>query len=433
MGWTRQRHANARSRIVWLALLATFLVALGYMTVYRAAWDDIVRSDYTVYQAAGKAVLDGTNIYQAHNSRGWDYMYPPLFAIAMVPLAKLSAAWGAAIWYLLTIASLGSAIYMCVALAREKYPRPGNQGRRVWILPAVLLSPWLISGVMRAQASEFVTWLMIAALYYDRRGEQISGGISLAFATLIKAFPVILVAYFLLQRRWRFVSAFLLALLVGALAPAAVFGWHGNLDYMQQWHELVTRPVMVASGPTAADPFRDQMLNISRQRNQSLEALGLVIGFAPNQLRTWLAVVASVMFGAMYWVFRRRPDAGVTLAAAFFVWTVLVPPVSESHYFGLLLPPLSLLAAASLWEANGLARWLAAAMLVVFAGVGPFVTIFKAAQMYRPLCWMSLAAWGVLLVLALRGRPVQPSITTPAGTSAAVGGALRGRPTRPIS
>ena len=108
--------ATGWGRWIFLALVVVFMVAVGYRTIYSVAWNDVERTDYTVYSAAGQAVLDGTNIYDAHNIRGWFYVYPPPFAILMIPFAKLSLAWGSGLWYVLSLLALAHATIMAVRI-----------------------------------------------------------------------------------------------------------------------------------------------------------------------------------------------------------------------------------------------------------------------------------------------------------------------------
>lgn len=105
-------------RSIFVIVVIIFLVALGYSTINRAAWLPTERTDYTIYRAAGQAVLDNTNLYEAHNSRGWHYVYPPPFAILMVPFAKMPIALGSFFWYLISITGLASALVMSVRMAR---------------------------------------------------------------------------------------------------------------------------------------------------------------------------------------------------------------------------------------------------------------------------------------------------------------------------
>ena len=80
------------------------VVVLGVHTAYRAGpydfggkrWgSSLHHSDFTVYQLAGRAVVEGTDIYEVRNERGWAYVYPPPFAILMVPFAFMSVLAGA--------------------------------------------------------------------------------------------------------------------------------------------------------------------------------------------------------------------------------------------------------------------------------------------------------------------------------------------------
>ena len=45
------------------------------------------RTDFTVYTEAGAACFDGRDPYGVTNARGWGYLYPPLLAILVAPLA----------------------------------------------------------------------------------------------------------------------------------------------------------------------------------------------------------------------------------------------------------------------------------------------------------------------------------------------------------
>ena len=95
---------HTRNFSVWikrgvLLLGLAIAIVLGISTVFRSgphkfgdtSWGSPYhRTDFTVYTAAGRAVIDGSDLYKARNDRGWNYIYPPLFAIVMVPLAKLS-------------------------------------------------------------------------------------------------------------------------------------------------------------------------------------------------------------------------------------------------------------------------------------------------------------------------------------------------------
>lgn len=395
-------------RCVFLVLLVVFLLALGYSTIYRTAWNDVERTDYTVYSVAGQAVLDGTNIYEAHNKRGWFYVYPPFFAIFLPLFAKLSLAVGSGLWYLISIAGVVSALHMSVKLARELNPALLGKNWALYEVPAFLASPWLVSGLMRCQASEFMIWLVVASVYFWWRGRHLLGGLGLAAAALIKAFPIALLAYFVWRRQWRFVGAFFLGLVLGGLLlPSAVFGWQKNLDYWQQWGKLVAGPALSAqpghADETQAGQLHAQLLDVKLPRNQSIESVLLTLDVPPRQAKPVLLGIAALMLAAMAWVSRRSdPVIQILSISVFVTWNLLIPPVSESHYFGLMILPLAVLTAIYLGETNRISRHLALWPLVLFFTTTLWSNLDKDMHMYRLLGWASFAVWASLMALAYR-------------------------------
>ena len=411
-------------RWLFLALMAIFLLAVGYRTIYNVAWNDVERGDFTVYRAAGQAVIDGTNIYKAQNIHGWLYVYPPPFAILTVPFAKLPLAWGSGLWYLISLAGLISATIMAVKLAGEVAPSavgknnagcvwqmPLADAWTLWQVPVLLASPWLVSGLMRCQASEFMIWLMIAAIYFWWRGHHAWGGMALAAAALIKAFPIALLAYFAWQRQWRFVAAFLFFLSVGGLIlPSAVYGWQKNLDYWQQWGQIVAGPALSANQTREGNFLYAQLLDSQKPRNQSLEALLLSLKTPPQQTKPLLAVIALGMFAVMAWTAKK--SAGKTqlvVVSAFVMWNLLIPPISETHYFGLLVLPFAVLTAILLHDNDLFSRRLALGALLLCFVFSLWTNLDKSMELQRLLCWASLGVWSVLLVVAQRRFGAKPT------------------------
>ena len=62
------------------------------------------KTDLTCYTVAGAAFFDGRNPYDVSNPRGWRYLYPPLFAILLAPLAALDTQWQSVVWFFLSLA-----------------------------------------------------------------------------------------------------------------------------------------------------------------------------------------------------------------------------------------------------------------------------------------------------------------------------------------
>ena len=385
--------------ILW-ALLALIVLVLGCSTVYRVAWDDVARTDYTVYRLAGQAAVHGGNLYAVQNERGWNYVYPPPFALLMVLFANLSLAWGALLWYLLEVVAIALSAIMSVSLL-EPVPK-GRYRMALYSLPLLYLSTLLVSGIMRCQASEFVIALVIATFYFHFRQRPALAGLCLAGAAAIKVFPLALLAYFIVRRQWRVLAATLAgtALLLLVL-PALFWGWQQNMTYLHEWIDAVGRPALMPNTERAlATPLFGQLMDTFKSRNQSLEALFLTIGAQAQDIRFLVACTGTVMLVLMGLAARRvsSHEDELRLCSAFLVWQLLIPPISETHYFGMMILPLTIMLGLFMrsHQNNNAPRTamngLGIMMLAVMVLIG-----FRTTELMRPLCLASLVIWCALL------------------------------------
>jgi hypothetical protein len=405
-------------RPVLIAAALILIVVLGISTVYRAGpytignkqWGSRVhRYDFTVDTAAGQAVLDGADIYQAHNVRGWYYIYPPLFAIFMVPFALVPTFWVAIVWYVLSLLLVAWTVRMCVVLVRDATKFDGDP---LWLyaLPPLLVLFPLMSALARGQTSPVLLWLVTSGLFYGWKRLDWRGGICLAAGILLKVFPVVLLAYFVWRKRWRFVLVTLIATAIGALViPAAVFGWQRNTAYLREWIDVIGKPALEAESERADNPLYGQLLSSQLPRNQSLSAVLTRLTGNPHARRAGIGIggiMAAVIVLAGWKV---EPRAEIYILSATVVWMLLIPPVSWAHYFMLLLLPLTALIVVAVGCATERTRKLARVMLVFFAVPALTLAGSRRAQNYGPLCWGTLALWVGLIVCAwaCRTSPIQ--------------------------
>jgi hypothetical protein len=391
-----------------VVLVLAVVTGLGVSTVFRAAVARIERTDFTVYRAAGRAVLTGEDIYEAHNSRGWAYVYPPAFSLLMVPFARMSVFWGALTWYAISLALTAVALGMGVRLAGGA--DLSERGRwLLWAVPILPVLGWFVSAVTRGQASVMTAWLVIAAFYWHFRRRDLLGGLSLAGAILIKVFPAVLLAYFVWRRRWRFTAATLIALVAGVLLmPAAVFGWQRNITYLHEWVGVVAKPALAENKARELSPLNEQLLDPQKPRNQSLTAVIWRVTRSPYA-REVAAGLAALMALITAWAARpARGDTELLVACAAIVWMLLVPPVSESHYFVVLLLPLAVLTTEAYAGSIDAARKLALMTLIAFGIVSLVSVSTTSIQHYGALCWATVALWGAFVrLIVLKNRDAQ--------------------------
>lgn len=381
------------------------VVALGWVTVDRAALTSKRNSDFTVYTAAGRAVLDGADIYQAHNSRGMYYVYPPPFAIVAVGLELLPAFWGPLLWYALGVALTAWSVKMCVSLASET-GRPSNT---FWLyaLAALSVSPWFVQAAAEGQATMLLAWLIVAALYWQKSGRPWIGGACLAGAVLLKVFPVVLLGYFALRRQWQFLAACLIALLLGAFVfPTTIFGWQRTAEYWREWVSVIAGPALGSAQVRQHNQVNAQLLSAHKSCNQTLPAVFWRLTGDLHSRKT--AAVAGLAMAAVMIVTGWKSHREAPMAAAALLWMLLVPPTSEFHYYLVSLLPMTILIVLAVNGKDVTLRILSSVTLIVFAAASLLTLGFRSLQELGLLCGATVGLWGVMLLAAL--RPPRPSL-----------------------
>jgi magnesium-transporting ATPase (P-type) len=138
---------NSKMKWAVVDLALVMVVVFGVLMVYRAAFSTKLNSDFMTYRAAGWAVLTGSDIYEAQNSRGWPYVYPPPFAILMTPFAEMSAFTGSIIWYVLSVTLVVSSVQICVTMVRA-LGRFGRDPFWLYVLSFVMVLLWVGQGLV---------------------------------------------------------------------------------------------------------------------------------------------------------------------------------------------------------------------------------------------------------------------------------------------
>ena len=394
-------HFDKRTAIS-AALALALVIGVGVNTVYRAAIWPVQRTDFTVYQLAGRAVIDGTDIYQVRNVRGWAYVYPPPFAILMVPFALLSVFWGALAWYVISVIFIVSALTLCVRRVRSVFAIE-DRWLALSVVPIAILLVWFLSGLARGQASLLLLWLVLAAFCWHGEGRDWRGGACLGSAILLKAFPLVLLGYFLWRRKWKLLVAASATMIIGGLlVPGLVFGFRKNLAYWESWAQMIARPALAAENQRSQSGLNEQLLDPQKPRNQSLPAV--LSRLTNNSIaRVATVIIALAMLGAMYVVGRKcAARSELLIGSAAITWMLLVPPVSETHYFVLLLLPLMALLAAAMNETDAMARRVSCWTLIVFCAVAPASACVKQLEVVGGPCWATLLVWATLFLVVIR-------------------------------
>lgn len=394
---THSRIASNLRRFA-LAAAAVAAVLLAVNTVWRACYMTLERSDFPVFLAAGRAVIEGTDLYAAQSARGWHYAYPPPFAISMVPFALLPRPLASLAWYIVSLALFAHALRLCVA-STKSYTAGWPNRFALYALPVLLLSWPLASSLERGQSSVLMLWLTVVAVSF-RRTSVLPAAAGLAGAILLRGFPVLLVAYFTWRRQWRLIGAtVLLTLLLGLGLPACVLGWEENLSYLERWLTEVVSPAMTLVGTPLQSAIHDDRYNPYTANNQALAAVLQRLSNSATAPLLALAVALLMALTAAIVARRADRDSEPFLIGQAFVWMLLIIPVSKVHYFIHLLWPttwLLVIAAQPRPQRQRRAARIALAVLALSVLLGG---AWEPIRFYGPLCWTGLAMWLALLAI----------------------------------
>ena len=350
-------------RLLWV-LAALFLVFYGY------AFNGAVllrKGDLDVFLRAAWAAREGKSLYQITDGHGWHYLYPPLLANLMIPLAdpppdapaetatKLLPYWlSMTIWYWFGVACILASVQMVASAledtgAERGEPPPPRYSRGWWnlrALPLVLTLCFAFDGLGRGQSTPLLLLCIAGSGASILRGQSLRAGLWLGTAAIIKLFPAYLLIYPLWRRDRRFLAGAALTIVTGLLLPVAIMGPQASLAAYREFVGDRLLGEAVGSGdPTVADE-----LHGTNSRIQSFEFMIYDMvhpdpserAGEPPRAYYLVHIALSVMLTAgALWAMRRRGDALAEFLffAALVQLVVPILPVSRPHYyvFGILV------------------------------------------------------------------------------------------------
>lgn len=186
---------------------ALLLVMLRKLMVQMGRLD----GDLSVYYHAANELTSGMTPY-----RSYHYIYPPLFAWLIAPLANLSPAGYAFMWGTL----LGACWVAGVLLTRRLL----GGGLALPLLASALLFRCVWNGWGHGQPTLLLGAMILAFFVLEREGRMLAASFWLALAGSLKIFPFYLGALYLDRRRLAGIPALAAWTLALSLLPAVTLG-----------------------------------------------------------------------------------------------------------------------------------------------------------------------------------------------------------------
>jgi hypothetical protein len=346
-------------------------IAVAQGVARRHQWD------FSHYYVAALAMRNGINPYTTDLrplgqqlglegiARATD---TPFFLLCFEPLTWLRPAPAYWIWFAINAASLALAMGLIVRTT----PRLGRR-QLIALCAIILLYPPLSNHIFFAQTQVVILLLVVVTMRALESAHDRTAGLALAVACLLKVFPLAIIGYFVMRRRWRALAWTAIGLIVGTAATIFAFGFERNAGfvggtYLTRSVGFLARPANVALGSFISRIFYYAAGDVAM--NPWLDWTRVFTVLAAEVTLIVLTIFASMPREAA----SARGDAvtrGGDASRSFALWVVaaiMLSPTAWIHYLVLLILPFMLIAAAG-WNGSASARalWAVAASYAVIA------------------------------------------------------------------
>ncbi len=354
--------------------------------------------DFDVYHTAARRVIEGRTVYEQTDIADdlpciyedpMEYIYTPLLALTMTPLATVTPCTAEWIWLVLNVTLCLVAVPLLV-LGLGLPRTPWIWGLAIGLVGAPMAT---LETLSLGQVNFIVLVLMLGCVWLLRHDRMRPAAILLGLAACLKIIPVLLGVFAVRQggRRalfWTGGATVLIIALSFLLAPKVSVG-----DYLAA---VQTRTV----GGMA-------MLNNSSW----VAAMTRAYDPSPNVIN-WMSRLNMLLVGGVgLWAMWRCPAAAVSrwLPALSFALAVAFTPVFQAHHAVLLYPALLVLAVAAVqhprwpWRLTKIALVVILAVLLNSRGLIPLREANTVIEhlLVKP-AWAGL--WGVIVWLAVEMR-----------------------------
>jgi len=278
-----------------VAAVATFVLMTVVVLVNAGS---NVGYDYQAYVRAALRVLDGAPLYDADVDVAGGFaifLYPPPFALVLIPFALLPAHLGLWLWEGLAIASF------VVGVAILPVRVPVRWG--VMLLGAL---DWpLVYAIKLGQVGPLL--FLLFAIGWRWRDRATPLGLSVAAGALVKVQPLILFGWAGLTGRWRAVATAIVALVAAALVSTIAFGpgvWADYLALLRRVSSPVTTPHNFTPGALAYQAGLPEPSAQALQVAATIAVIAVVvlaIQTASHEVSFLTIVVASQILSPLLW------------------------------------------------------------------------------------------------------------------------------------
>ena len=216
---------NTRRNAVAATLFIT--AALYAFGVYRQLQCLLTYCDFDVYYLPAVQLLKGMNPYLTTRMQGALVVADtPTWLLCFEPIATLTRYTAYWTWFWINVSALLLSIWLLIRESDIRGADAVSVAALVWMYPPLAENFWW------GQSEIFLCLVLVLMLVALRREHDRLAGLALAAAALLRAYPLGLVGYLLVLRRWRALEWTGIGLLIGGVVTIAFVGWGSVETYL---------------------------------------------------------------------------------------------------------------------------------------------------------------------------------------------------------
>jgi len=217
----------------WFFLYAMAIVTIMYLAI---GWQGIMQggsADFNVWMIAARHWLATGSLYDvpaiAADVFGYIYKYPPFYGMLFIPLAGFADITVLQIYRHIDIALLivTALIWRSMTAVRSWW----------WWIPTMIICANLnpVLETLRYGQIDIVIALLCSICYWCLfHNRDDAAGWLIAFMTTMKLYPMVLLGYVVLRRRWHGVRGFAIGMVVLNLIGGMILGWHEYVTFVRE-------------------------------------------------------------------------------------------------------------------------------------------------------------------------------------------------------
>jgi Glycosyltransferase family 87 len=359
---------------------------------------------YNAYYPAGRLILENPEqLYGSAKLSIYGFVNLPIIAYLFTPFSLLDESQSSALFTLLGVFSIFAVGLFLINLT-------DLQGwRKLCLIVLVTISAPLYNSIWYGNSTHFVFLLVLASFLSFRRKKDIWSGTLLAIAGLIKIPLLFPILYFCLKKRWQIVISFFVTLFAITGLSILVFGLSLHLVWFKECILAFSGQVFAAYNVQSVDAFLIRLLT-----DTPIDAAKYIQGDWLFKLLRY-GIFSLLIGGTLLVCWRSRHITSTEVEnlefSSFLCLTLLISPISWTHYYLLLLLPIALylgrqLSIPSQWHWSALMT--SSILLVMTPNVRnvptahPIIVAFTRHFLVSHYFWGGVLLLGVLLASLLR-------------------------------